>query len=84
MANYICIDGGTTNTRINLVCEYKLVDSMKFNVGARSGIDNKNLLRTTVRDVIAELLARNNMDKTGISLWWRSPRMRLTHPPVWA
>ena len=68
MANYICIDGGTTNTRINLVREYKLVDSVKFNVGARSGIDNKTLLRTTVRDGIVELLARNNMDKSGISM----------------
>ena len=68
MANYICIDGGTTNTRINLVCDRKLVDSMKFNVGARSGIDNKMLLRTTVRDGIVELLSRNAMDKANISM----------------
>ena len=68
MANYICIDGGTTNTRVNLVCERKLIDSMKFNVGARSGIDNKSLLRTTIRDGIAQLLSRNSMDKADIAM----------------
>ena len=66
MANYICIDGGTTNTRINLVCDKKVIDSMKFNIGARSSIDNKPLYRTTIRDGITEILARNAMNKSDI------------------
>jgi len=66
MANYICIDGGTTNTRINLVCDKKLIDSQKFNVGARSSIDNKELYRATIRDGITDVLARNGMDKSDI------------------
>ena len=66
MANYICIDGGTTNTRINLVCDKKVVDSMKFNVGARSSIDNKALYRNTIRDGVSEILERNNMSKADI------------------
>ena len=66
MANYICIDGGTTNTRINLVRDKVVVDTMKFNVGARSGIDNKDLLRNTVRDGIAEILKRNQLTEADI------------------
>lgn len=66
MANYICIDGGTTNTRINLVCNKQVIDSAKFNVGARSGIDNKSLLRTTIRDGITAILEKNNMKKEDI------------------
>ena len=45
MANYICIDGGTTNTRINLVENGRIIDTLQFNVGARLSIENENLLK---------------------------------------
>lgn len=61
MANYITVDGGTTNTRISLVKDLEIMDTMKFGVGARSGIDNKTLLRETLKTGITELLERNNM-----------------------
>jgi len=60
MANYITVDGGTTNTRISLVKDLEIKDTMKFNVGAKAGIDNKNLLRETLRDGIRGLLERND------------------------
>ena len=60
MANYITVDGGTTNTRISLVKDFEIKDTMKFNVGAKAGIDNKNLLRETLRDGIRGLLERND------------------------
>lgn len=61
MANYITVDGGTTNTRISLVEDNEIKDTMKFNVGARSGIENRNFLRETLRDGIHKLLEKNNM-----------------------
>lgn len=66
MSNYIAIDGGTTNTRISLVVNNKIVDTRKYNVGAGKGIENKNILRDTIRDGIAEVLRRNNMTNSEI------------------
>lgn len=59
MANYITIDGGTTNTRISLVMDGAVVDTLKFSVGARAGMTDGRLLRDTVREGIAELLQKN-------------------------
>lgn len=56
MRYYICIDGGTTNTRLSLLCDGKIIDTVKFSVGARRGIDNKSLLKDTVRSGIETLL----------------------------
>ena len=58
MADYITIDGGTTNTRIALVSGHRIVDVLKFPVGAQKSIGNQALLRTTIRDGIAILLTR--------------------------
>ena len=38
MANYITIDGGTTNTRISLIKDLTITDTLKFNIGAKGGI----------------------------------------------
>ncbi len=59
MADFICIDGGTTNTRISLVSGLRVIATKKFNVGARKGIDDRQLLKTTIRDGINELLCEN-------------------------
>lgn len=66
MLNYVAIDGGTTNTRISLVMDNKIVDVIKYNVGAGNGIENKNVLRDTIKDGIAEILKRNNMQNSEI------------------
>lgn len=66
MANYIAIDGGTTNTRISLVADYKIIQTLTFNVGAAKGIDNKNILKETVKKGIADILKSNSLSENDI------------------
>lgn len=66
MAKYLTLDGGTTNTRISLVCDNSIVDTVKFPVGAKAGIDNNALLRKTVKDGISDILSRNNLKEDDI------------------
>lgn len=60
MPDYMTIDGGTTNTRISIVSEGKVIDTLRFHVGARAGIDSKTVLRETVKKGIAEILTKNH------------------------
>ena len=55
MRNYITIDGGTTNTRLSLVRDRKVVRTVKLPFGAKAGIDNRDSYRAAVRDAISEL-----------------------------
>ena len=66
MSNYITVDGGTTNTRISLVVNGNIVDTIKYNVGAGKSIENKNILKNTIREGISEILKRNNMQSSDI------------------
>ena len=61
MKTYITIDGGTTNTRVNLVIDRKIIATKKIARGARAGIDDKEGLKIALHDAIAELLAENNL-----------------------
>ncbi len=63
MANYISIDGGTTNTRISLVTDGKIIATKKYNIGAGAGPDGKELLKTTVAQGISEILDENNLSE---------------------
>jgi len=67
MATYITIDGGTTNTRISLVEDLKVIDTLKFGVGARAGIDDKKILENTVKNGIIEILKNNKKTETDIT-----------------
>lgn len=67
MADYITIDGGTTNTRISLVQNDQVVDTRKFSVGARKGITDKTLLKETVKQGIGEILSKHGMRESGIT-----------------
>ncbi len=67
MMAYIAIDGGTTNTRICLVKNSKVIDILKFNVGARLGIENKKILENTIKKGIEEILKRNSLKEQDIS-----------------
>ncbi len=66
MANYITIDGGTTNTRLTLVTDGKCVDTVKYNIGARAGIEDKTALENAVKEGIDTLLDRNSLKETDI------------------
>lgn len=61
MANYITIDSGTTNTRIVLVKNGKIIDTQKFNVGAKKSIGNNEVLKQTIKKAIKEILFNNNL-----------------------
>lgn len=67
MANYITIDGGTTNTRISLVQDLKVIGRVKFPVGARAGIGNSSILRETIKKGIKQLLQEHGMQEQAIS-----------------
>lgn len=62
---YITIDGGTTNTRINLF-DKRVLDTVKIDIGARLGLENKQGLFDGVKNAITTLLSRNNLTETDI------------------
>ena len=66
MANYITIDSGTTNTRVSLVIDGRIVDTRKFNVGAKKGMENGQLLQGALRSGIADILQANGMNEEQI------------------
>ena len=59
MVRYLTIDGGTTNTRICLVEDGRVTDTLRLSVGARLAAGNGELLKNGVRDGIRTLLERN-------------------------
>ena len=66
MSLYVTIDGGTTNTRVSLVKNKKIIDNIKLNVGARKDIENKDLLKTEIKSAIEKLLKENNLSERDI------------------
>lgn len=53
---YITVDGGTTNTRLSLVKDGVITDTVKLNIGARSNIDNKELFIKQMHDAVRKLI----------------------------
>lgn len=66
MSKYITIDGGTTNTRINLVCDKKIIESVKLNVGSGKQTKGENLLKTEIKYAIEKLLSDNLIEEKDI------------------
>lgn len=64
--NYLCIDGGTTNTRVRLVRDGVITDSVSSATGS-SDRDN-TALKNACREMISEILARNGLAEKDISL----------------
>ena len=58
---YLTLDGGTTNTRINLVKERKIITSIKIPVGARASIENREILKSEIKNAIKKLLFENSL-----------------------
>ena len=63
---YIVIDGGTTNTRINLVTDNAVIDTVKLNQGARSAIDAKESLASAISRAISDILTRNGVKVSAV------------------
>ena len=66
MKIYITIDGGTTNTRVNLVIDRKIIATKKISRGARAGIDDKEGLKIALHNAIAELLAEHDLKESDL------------------
>ena len=66
MHNYITIDGGTTNTRINLVVNKKIIDTLKLSIGARNGIGGNHEFKTALKSSIADILKKNGVTENDI------------------
>jgi len=58
MKRYFTVDGGTTNTRISLVCDGAVRDTQKLSVGARDGAE---ALKAALREGILSMLATHSI-----------------------
>lgn len=67
MSLYITIDAGTTNTRISLVKNKNIIDTVKLNIGAKKGIDSREVLVSNIKNAIKEILDKNNLKETNIN-----------------
>lgn len=67
MKRYITIDGGTTNTRVNLVKNDRIVATKKLCRGARAGIDDREGLKIELREAIADILSENQLSEGDIT-----------------
>ena len=61
MPKYITIDGGTTNTRLSLVVDSSVLQTVKFSVGARNCVEGNSLLKSAIKQGIEELLKNNSL-----------------------
>jgi len=61
MKNYITIDGGTTNTRISIVSDGKIIDTLKIKSDS-----NTEKYKIVIKDNINELLKRNGYEEKDI------------------
>lgn len=66
MKRYICIDGGTTNTRINLLEDRKLVFTSKYNFGIRDGMEDRSRYVEMIKDGVKKLLEENELSEKDI------------------
>ncbi len=66
MKRYITIDGGTTNTRISLVSDKEIKDTVKLNVGARANMNGDGILQKAIGEGIKKLLSSNNLSEKDV------------------
>jgi len=66
MKRYLSIDGGTTNTRISLVCDGEIKDTQRLKLGARAGLSDKTALPKALRLGINNLLKENALLESDI------------------
>jgi len=67
MNNYICIDGGTTNTRITVVTSGKIADKEFISMGSKDNIDSNGKFKAEIKRGIEELINRNSLKLQQIS-----------------
>lgn len=63
MSTYITIDGGTTSTRVRILKNREIIDSVKLDIGVRSAVENRKKYSSSIKSVIDELISRNKHEK---------------------
>jgi len=61
MGVYITVDGGTTNTRVNLVKDNKVVECIKYKFGVKSCIGGNDRYKNMLKEGISALLKKYNV-----------------------
>jgi len=64
MATYITVDGGTTNTRLYLVQDRKVTDTLKLSMGLKNGTE---ALKSNIKVGISTILERNRLLSQDVS-----------------
>ena len=67
MADYICIDGGTTNTRVRLVRNRQIMDMIQLGIGVTAANDDMAAFKNQLKEAIDALLARNALTASSIT-----------------
>ncbi len=67
MGRYITIDGGTTNTRLFLVENKKILKTVKLSIGSKDNIEANSALKTAIKENIKELLSEFNLKDDDIT-----------------
>ena len=78
MKNYITIDGGTTNTRVHLVRDYKVVQSIKFSIG----VGRENERWEQIRNAVNKILKDNNLTEEEIIAVLASGMITRNYPHI--
>ena len=63
---YIAVDGGTTNTRINLVKDGAVADTVKIKMGARACMSELAEFKKELKNGIYSILSRNGLSENDI------------------
>lgn len=63
MSTYITIDGGTSSTRVNLLQNKTIIDSVKLDIGARASIENREKYVSAIKAAVDEIIHKNNVSE---------------------
>ncbi len=66
MANYIAIDGGTTNTRVHLVKSGVVADTVKLDMGVRINSEGTDKYKNELKGAVCKILFENNLTENDI------------------
>ena len=66
MRRFITIDGGTTNTRLMLLEDGEIKDTLSLSVGAGANAKAAGTLQNAVKEAIAALLSRNSLKEADV------------------
>lgn len=66
MKRYITVDGGTTNTRVRLVCDRAIILTKQIPIGATKNINGNGELKRELKRSIEDILSENFLTESDI------------------